>query len=66
MIALGLLLLLCKYRLKPLFAIVLLNKNGTRLGFIWSFPFIIYGNFCENPELNKGTGEGMYVLNNSN
>lgn len=66
MMALGLLLLLCKSWVKSLFAVVLPNKKGTRLAFIWPFLFSIYGNFCENLELNKGTGEGKYVFNNGN
>lgn len=66
MIALGLLLLLCKYWVKSLCTTVLPNKNGTRLAFIWPFLFSIHGNFCANLQLNKGTGEDMYMFNNGN
>lgn len=52
MMALGLLLLLCKYWIESLFSAILQNKNVTRLTgvtkFVWPFPFGSYSNSCRN------------------
>lgn len=67
MIALGLLLLLCKYWIESPFSALLQNKNVTRLTgmprFIWPFLFGIYSNSCGNLEVNNGANKGMCLFN---
>lgn len=70
MIAMGLLLLLCKYWIKAPFSGVLQNKNVSRLTgvgrFIWPCPFGIYSNSHGNLEKNSGTKKGIYLFSNDN
>lgn len=70
LIALGLLLLLCKYWIKSLFSTVLQNKNVTRLTqmarLIWPFLFGLYDKFCGNLGITSGTDKVTYLFDKDN